>query len=433
MSDTFRWQALFQKSRDSIFVLNSRRQLIFANEAWESLTGRAFDELRGFTCTRRKTGEDHADIAGTLTPPPEVLDGKSARIQRPPPSRKTGPPWWEIDFLPMMGNDGLIAILGRISADRSHSPISTHLTEPQVELRGVVADRHRLESLDGRFPSLGTALTQARLAAESRNPILILGEGGVGKQWLARAIHGASRMRHRPFLVLDAAALPPAAITGVLFGPLGLYRSDGAGTIYIHDPAHLPLDVQDELAQRLASTSENDARVIVGSESELTASAAILLPAFASALSILVIRLPSLRDRAAELPAITAMILERLSDNPIAFSPEAAECLAEYSWPDNIDELLAALQTAIAKSGDARIDVAQLPLAVRQARPAAELQPPVEPPFPALDKALEDEERRLIRLALEKSKGNRARAAKLLSIWRPRLSRRIQALGIEEP
>lgn len=431
MSDHFRWQALFQKSTDPIFALGQRRQLVFANAAWEALTGRCFADVRGVAFTRRKTGEDHAGLASTLSPPPEVLEGKSARVQRPPPGRKSGPPWWDVDFLPIEGESGLIGIVGRIRAETTTASVAADLTEPQVELRNAVAARHRLESLDGRFPSLSTALSQARLAAAYRSPVTIIGEPGVGKVWLARAIHCAGRFRDRPFLTLDAAALPAMAIAGVLFGPLGLYRSDGASTIYIHEPARLAVDVQDELAQRLAGGADADARLIVGSSADLTSASANLLPALATALAILTIRLPPLRERTDEFPAIASMALERLSDTPTAIAPEASECLAAYSWPGNFDELLDAISEALARAGGGQIELAHLPLAVRQAKVAADLRSPAEPPFPELDKTLEAEERRLIRLALENAKGNQTKAAQLLSIWRPRLIRRMKALGIE--
>src|SRR5947208_3189352 len=116
MSDTFRWQALFQQSREPIFVLDRRRRLLFANRAWEALTGRSFSDLRGLACTRRKTGAEHSGLSAALSPPPEALEGRSACVQRPPPNAGTGPPWWEIDFLPILGEKGLIGIVGRIQA-----------------------------------------------------------------------------------------------------------------------------------------------------------------------------------------------------------------------------------------------------------------------------------------------------------------------------
>src|SRR5262249_34972491 len=110
------------------------------------------------------------------------------------------------------------------------------------------------------------------------------------------------------------------------------------------------------------------------------------------------------------------------------------DCLAAYPWPGNLDELQFVLQQALENSAESgSIDVAHLPIAIRQARVAADA--PVEPveSMPGLDEALENLERKLIVAALKKAKGNQTRAAELLSIWRPRLIRRIKALGIESP
>jgi DNA-binding NtrC family response regulator len=437
MSDTFRWQALFQQSREPIFVLDRRRRLLFANRAWEVLTGRSFSDLRGLACTRRKTGAEHSVLAGALSPPPEALEGRSARVCRPIPPSDTGPPWWEIDFLPILGDDGLIGILGRIRAmGPASAPASRPVSEPEAALRNLVAYRHRLESLEGRFPSLTSVLSQARLAAQTRCPALILGEPGTGKKWLARAIHVASSVRDRPFLALDADALPAPAVAGVLFGPLGLYRADGAGTIYVLEPWRLSLDVQDELAQRLADSADTGPRIIAGStllyDAAKPVAAGTMLQALYDALAVLVIRLPPLRERTQDLPALIPLLVERLSQKPMTVTPEANDCLMTYSWPGNLVELQVALQHAIQRAADARLDVGDLPLVVRQARVAAEIPVPPEDTLPALDTALQQEERRMIRLALEKAKGNPGRAAELLSIWRPRLIRRMKALGMED-
>src|SRR5262245_5632296 len=165
MADTFRWQALFQQSREPIFVLDRRRRLLFANHAWEALTGRLFSDLHGLACTRRKSGAEHAALSAVLSPPPEALDGRSARVQRPPPNCASGPPWWEIDFLPLAGDGGPIGILGRIRASASAAAAPRPMTEADAGLRQRVAELHRLDSLDGRFPAFASVLTQARLAA----------------------------------------------------------------------------------------------------------------------------------------------------------------------------------------------------------------------------------------------------------------------------
>jgi transcriptional regulator with PAS, ATPase and Fis domain len=437
MSDTFRWQALFQHAREPIFVLDGRRRLLFANRAWEAVTGRSFSDLRGLTCTRRQTVVEHAALSAALVPPPEVLEGRSARVTRPLPDAVTGPPWWEFDFLPLMGEKGLIGILGRIRAGaRVDGPAARPLSETQAALRNRMADEHRLESLDGRFPALANTLVQARLAAQSRCPVLLVGEAGSGKSWLARAIHCAGAERERPFLSLDAASLPSPAVTGVLFGPLGLYRSDGAGTIYVHEPARLVLDVQDELAQRIGPGADMGPRIIAGTALVADPARPVadgsMLRALYDALTVLIIRLPPLRERAADLPALVPAILQQLSPTPLTLTPEASAAVATYAWPGNLPELQFALQNAIQNSSGDRIDVANLPLAVRQARLAAEIPAAPAETMPQLDAALEQLERQMIRAAIGKCKGNQTRAAELLGIWRPRLIRRMKALGIED-
>src|SRR5262245_55750296 len=343
MADTFRWQALFQQSREPIFVLDRRRRLLFANRAWEALTGRLFYDLRGLACTRRKSGAEHAALAAVLSPPPEALDGRSARVQRPPPKSASGPPWWEIDFLPLAGDDGPIGILGRIRAEASDTTLPRPVTESDAGLRQRVAEQHRLESLDGQFPALASVLTHARLAARLRCPVLIVGAAGTGKRWLAHAIHCASAERDRPFLALDGVALPASAVNGVLFGPLGLYQSGGAGSIYVREPSRLTLDVQDELAQRLGDSADTGPRIIAGTTSVADPAKAVadgtMLQALFAALAVMTIRLPPLRERSQDLPALIAVLLERLSSTPRTVSPEAGECLVAYAWPGNVTEL----------------------------------------------------------------------------------------------
>lgn len=433
MADTFRWQALFQKSSEPIFVLDRRRRLIFANRAWEELTGANFADARGLSCTPRQSRSELAPLGHSLCPPREVLAGRASRVCRPLPHARTGPPWWTIDFLPLADDGQAFALIGRITASKvSRAAGARALSGAQMAVRTQAAQRWQLATWDGAFPSLAHALNSARLAASVRTPVVICGERGVGKLWLARAIHHAGASSEWPFVALDAAALPAAAITGVLFGPLGIYRTDGAGTIYIHEPARLTLDVQDELAQRLG---EPGPRLIAGASSIEALNQSVrdgsLLPAFWNALSVLTVQIPPVRDRRAEMTAIVAQ--QGLPDaGAIEVSEEALFCLRAYNWPGNLVELRVVLQLAGQEAQGGQIKPEHLPLPVRQAPIAAELRPPAEESLPTLDSVLERVERQMIRSALEKAKGNQTRAAEMLSIWRPRLIRRMKALGMDE-
>jgi DNA-binding NtrC family response regulator len=356
-------------------------------------------------------------------------------MQRPLPHAIVGPPWWEIDFLPLMGESGLAAILGRIRTEApTPASVARPLTEDQVELRVKAAEHFRLDSLDGSYPTLAVAVRQAQLATQSNCAVRIIGERGTGRQWLARAIHHAGAERNRPFLALDAMNLPSQAVDGVLFGPLGIYRADGAGSIYVHEPWQMTLDVQDELAQRIADSAESRPRIFAGtalSNFDHLIANGKMLKALADALAVLTIHLPPLRQRTAELPAVLDAICRQIGLKTPAVTPDAWDCLKAYSWPGNLDEFCSVIQHSTHQETE-QLQMSHLPLPIRQARVAAELPAPPDDTMPGLDTTLEQVERKMIREALARAKGNQSRAAELLAIWRPRLIRRIKALGIDE-
>jgi transcriptional regulator with PAS, ATPase and Fis domain len=106
-------------------------------------------------------------------------------------------------------------------------------------------------------------------------------------------------------------------------------------------------------------------------------------------------------------------------------APDVVDLLQRHSWPGNLDELARLASDLIAKCGSQPITAADLPFAIRS-------QPGVvsETKTMALDQLLERVELRLIQRALERAKGNKSKAAELLGVWRPRLLRRMEALGI---
>jgi DNA-binding NtrC family response regulator len=106
--------------------------------------------------------------------------------------------------------------------------------------------------------------------------------------------------------------------------------------------------------------------------------------------------------------------------------------LRAYSWPGNLSELDAVLRSAAASVNGGRIDVLNLPQAIRTVA-ARSLDAGAKPDamMPPMDEVLTAVERRLIQLALKKAKGNKTEAAAMLQIWRPRLTRRLESLGLE--
>src|SRR5581483_9760188 len=171
---------------EPIFLLNRRRRLLFANRAWEECTGLALTSVRGQVC-RRAAGEVTRDrevlTLAALAPPPEALAGEVCQVRRRLPGRDGANAWWEISYFPLAGADGMLGVLGRLRAVGSGGTAALALPERLTALRD------RLEDLPADSAALARVHEQARLAAQVRMPVLLTGEAGVGKTWLARVIH----------------------------------------------------------------------------------------------------------------------------------------------------------------------------------------------------------------------------------------------------
>jgi DNA-binding NtrC family response regulator len=369
-----------------------------------------------------------------------VFQGQCVRVQRPAPGASAGPPWWEIEFTPLALDDQLIVILGRIEVRQPGAAGAARpLSEVYATLRSRAAQHSSFDQPAPTDLETARAFALARLASQNRVPVGLVGEPGTGKRWLARTIHHASNLRELPFIALDCARLPPDALRGVLFGPLGLDRPHRLGTLYLREPAALPRDLQADVAAHLVGAAGTGVRLTAGFTRDPAADARSgrLLETLYTGLNVLTIPLPPLRERPAELPRLVETMLRRaapvLGRTLAGLTADAWECVRAYNWPGNLRELYATLLRSGGRATGEHIDAGDLPLAVRQARTAAEMPPRPPSALPPLDQVLEEVEKRLIRLALERAQGNQSRAAEMLSVWRPRLLRRIKALGLDHP
>lgn len=496
-SADFRWQSFFRRAAEPFFLLDRRRRILFVNPAWEQLTGLSAARARGLACrpgvpTATERGWEE-EVTRALAPPPEVPDGQSARVRRllpgTPLTASAARQWWDVEFFPLRTQGKkrthLLAVLGKITPVHGSASLSTNagqapvhdlperlaalredlarrlpagevqrLWQPEdlLALRHDLADRYRLELLPAESPALRRVVNQVRLAAHSRAAVLLVGEAGTGKHWLARAIHHHGVTREQPFAALDCAHLPPAALASALSGEIGLLRQPGLGTLYLKEPARLPLDLQARLCEYLAdagpANSSDRPRLAAGCRTDPgeDVRAGRLLADLHAALSTLVIELPPLRERLADLPLLALHFLERSRDAAPAgmrnessagcgLTPEAWDLVRAYPWPGNLRELAAVLAACVRRrdrDGSGLLDAKALPAYLRLQAPSAARGAAAERALP-LDQLLEQAERRLIQLALRRCQGNKSKAAALLAIWRQRLMRRMAALGIADP
>ena len=448
LAKDFRWQAFFQHSAEALFVLDRRGRLLFVNRAWETLTGMAKEQAHVLVCRRPRpvSADDSAEeiLAHALTPPPEVRRGASGRARRLLPSHHSlagAAGWWEVEFLPLLqeGEQGGCLIVGRIRPVPAVERIRDNpLSEKLVNLRQRRIERFGLDAWTSSLPSLRRLVEQVRLASQVTLPVLLIGEAGTGKQTLARTIHYLSVQREGACALVDCRHLPPSAISNLLFG------REGIAAVYLREPAYLPREVQLLLCERIAQSSNPSSegtkgpRIFAGCRTPpaLAVGSERMLDELACALGVLVLEVPPLRDRRADLPALVERLLPRACagrEVPVtSLSADAWSMLRGYSWPGNLRELYNVLRIACAHARGEQIRATDLPAELRRA-----VQREQTPPRPAdkslpLEHLLEEAERRLIQLALERAGGRKARAARLLGIPRPRLWRRMVKLGIAD-
>ena len=290
------------------------------------------------------------------------------------------------------------------------------------------------------FPDLGERLRGAERAAATDAPVLILGEPGSGRSTLARALHGASRRAAGPLVEVDPGAVPSTLFERELFGyRAGAFtgaekgndgrvgRAEG-GTLVLDHVEELPLAVQPKLLRLVAERryaplggAEVDADVrfvAIGSEDLPTRVAReTFRPDLFYRLEVVAFRLPPLRERRRDLPAILDHLLADLAerfDRPgLAVTPEARAWMLDHPWPGNLRQLRNALERGLILSGDGPIDP-PAPEGSTEGRP----------------RPLLEVEQELIRKALAYTRGHQGRAAELLGISRKALWEKRRRFGI---
>ncbi len=287
--------------------------------------------------------------------------------------------------------------------------------------------------------------------AGKRHPVLILGESGTGKELVARAIHAESPWSDRPFVPIDCGALTPTLIESELFGHVrgaftgaaqarqGLLAAAGAGTVFLDEVAELPVGLQAKLLRAIQEREIRplgsnarlnlEARIIAATNQDLRA--AIARGDFRKELyfrlNVVAIKLPPLRERAADIPLLVRYFLDRYrgeEDQAHSVSEEAMGRLLAYDWPGNVRELENCIQRAVALSAEPEIQMQDLPSNL--------LEHTAEGPPPARElTTLQALERRAIVQALEATGGDRLRAARLLGIGKTTIYRKLRQYGLE--
>ena len=319
--------------------------------------------------------------------------------------------------------------------------------------RDELSKKAEFKGLEAQSASMRTALDQVRRVAPMRSTVLILGESGVGKELVARAVHFNSLRRDEAFIALNCAAMPSSLIESELFGhekgaftgahtrSRGKFEIAHGGTLFLDEIGEMDPATQAKLLRVLEEREfmriggdrsiHVDVRVITATNANLEDMVA--RKAFRRdlyyRLKVVTIRVPPLRERRADIPMLVETFLEQLArSNAVprkTISPEAIAVLQTYHWPGNVRELKNVLESILVSAPGPAIEVDDLPGSVhrRTDRPGpSDLMPGV---------TLEEMERELIRRTLEHTGGNRTHSAALLGIGVRTLQRKIRAYGID--
>lgn len=323
------------------------------------------------------------------------------------------------------------------------------LLHPTDRLRAIHRLRQtvpELSALVGESSAMRKLLRHARQAARGQGPILLRGEEEVGKAQLAEAIHFGSERAAGPLVTLNCQALPGERMALELMGSdeagqerAGKFELAHGGTLVLEQVEYLPMPMQAALLQLLKTgriQRFDSARILPLKVRIIATSSAPLEQRVQEgrfgrqllyALQGCELWLPSLRERAADLPGLIAQQLVAQGREPgRRFSPAALDCLLAYPWPGNLGELRSAIEYALLHSSDESISPQALPAAICHGHPPASADAMEQPLL-----SLAELERQAILRCAHASKGQVSLMARQLGISRTTLWRRLKRLDMD--
>jgi len=350
--------------------------------------------------------------------------------------------------------DELLHVLGSALEQR-------RLKSENAYLRSQLEERYRFEGVVGKSRPMARLFQLLETVAPTNSTILITGETGTGKEVVARAIHLNGPRRMHRFVALNCSAIPETLLEAELFGHVrgaftgavgnrqGRLEQAHKGTVFLDEVGTMSSALQMKLLRVLqerefervgdSHTTKVDVRVIAATNSDLARMVAEgqFREDLFYRLNVIPVHLPPLRERKEDIPLLVQhflAILRNGAPTSLTVSQEAMRRLMSFSWPGNVRQLENAVERAVALSaGRTQIDVGDLPTEVQKAQETA-LTTVVTLPEDGLDldAFIADIERDLIQRSLERTGGNKGKAARLLNLKRTTLVEKLKRLSPQE-
>jgi len=352
--------------------------------------------------------------------------------------------------------DELSDVLERASERR-------HFDTESLRLREKFRTSDGFGTLIGRSPEMERVYRILSKVAHTTHPVLILGESGTGKEIVARTIHYNGPSATHPFIPVDCRSLVPTLIESELFGYVkgafaeanhskeGLLATANGGTVFLDEIDELPLDLQAKLLRALQGKEIRP----IGSNQRIPIHVRILaatnrdLVAMVEQgkfrkdlffhLNVVNVKVPSLRERRADISLLAAHFLERRRREtgvPYTLSDDVLRVLGSYDWPGNVRELENTIERACALSSGPVLHLGDMPTQLQEYR--MQWQAPVEPsPEESVNidagiLTIAEMEKQAILKTLRQLHGDKLTTARLLGIGKTTLYRKLKGYGISD-
>lgn len=434
ISDRETLELVLDNLRDGIVAHDLDRKIIFFNREAEKITGFSKDEVMGKDCHKAFGAplcgdhcsfcdDNYPDLKARLDFPTTIIakSGKLRHIE--------------------------MSITGIFEGETLKGVIASF--RDMTEFTELAARAHELSSFSGiigKTSPMRQIFQQIMDVAKYDYPVHIHGETGTGKERVAAAIHSESKRTQGPFVPVNCGAIPEGLVESELFGHVkgafsgaikdrkGRFELADNGTLFLDEVAELPKQMQVKLlrflqegiVERVGSetTVKVDARIISATNKDLIAE--VKRGSFRQdlfyRLNVIPINLPPLRARRNDIPLLTAHFLKRAekdTQDPIpTFSKDAICAMMDYDWPGNVRELQNAVQFAIVRCKSNEIMPMDLPMELRNISTNM-------PVYPAQEKQTTSGKLDLdsVITVLERTGGNKAKAARELNVGRATLYR----------
>jgi two-component system NtrC family response regulator len=306
------------------------------------------------------------------------------------------------------------------------------------------------DKMIGESEEIEEVREKIKKVAPTSTPVLIRGESGTGKEIAAELIHLNSPRAENPFIAINCAAVPATLLESELFGyekgaftgadgrKPGLFKLADGGTLFLDEIGDMPLQLQAKLLRVLengeilpvggSSTVKVDVRIVAATNRELSEmqKEGSFRDDLLYRLNVFPVLIPPLRMRKSDIPLLASHFLKKLG-RPQELSPEIARLLSRYHWPGNVRELRNVLERAVILAGPEDISEKE----IQFSEPSREQSP--ESCLHSLlgERTLEEIEEEMVRGAIEKTGGNKSKAAEILGITRRVLYGKLKKYGID--